>query len=236
LRLKIVLASNAAALALLVASDMRVAYSEDGKDLEPATQIKVEAPTQPQTVTPQTQVKGPPAPTASPQVTRPSETRNDPDLQQQALDEKAKAAAQGVVKTRVYPVSGRVILLQGRPALLGESVVTYFCSATADSLGVDVRLRYEWRPTDSPQRVPGGYLVIRSRPTEIRVPVALRAHGGEASTQSRSDADGRLIIPVGLTRGDMCPSGCIDVRLAPPSSASADRFDQSWRRACLEWR
>ncbi|MCB1844990.1 MAG: hypothetical protein KDI09_18640 [Halioglobus sp.] len=162
----------------------------------------------------------------------PSATKVNPALQKQALSETARKALEEAGKSRAYPVRAEINRLGDTTSLLpgfGASPADRICGRNApDSSFMIVRLHYEWRPGDS--YVPRANLVVRKSDGDVLIPVTLRAGSGiaEAGVAGRP-FEGLLA----LSKADLCPGACIDVRLAPRDAADANRFDQRWQRACF---
>lgn len=156
--------------------------------------------------------------TAQAQVTVPTQklTPTDPKttqpLRQKSLTEGQKKALREAAKPRAYPTRAYASIYYVPPA--------NFC-ADRKVANTELRayLQYQWRPDE-----PGGrsaILVVRLGTREVRNSVVLRGGGGEVSSELLNAA-----------KTEICPSRCVQVRLAPATPADANRFDQRWMRAC----
>ena len=86
-----------------------------------------------------------------------------------------------------------------------------------------------------PYGVPRGAIVVRRTSANERVPVPLARVRGEVSTEQRTDrGEGLSLVRLSLSKADICPiSRCLQVRLEAQTPENADRFDTTWRRACV---
>lgn len=225
---------------LLATASARLAAGPEDKDPkttpQSTTQVGAKAPVIEHEVTPKTQVKGPPPLDAELQVKPPSETPTNPNVRQQTMDEKQKAAAQGAIKTKAHTQAAVIHFyseyIQSPPFLTQHE---QFCAGKGESIDVIVRVRYEWQPTTSPQYLPRGAIVVRRTSANERVPVPLARVRGEVSTEQRTDrGEGLSLVRLSLSKADICPiSRCLQVRLEAQTPENADRFDTTWRRACV---
>ena len=158
------------------------------------------------------------------------------NVRQQTMDEKQKAAAQGAIKTKAHTQAAVIHFyseyIQSPPFLTQHE---QFCAGKGESIDVIVRVRYEWQPTTSPQYLPRGAIVVRRTSANERVPVPLARVRGEVSTEQRTDrGEGLSLVRLSLSKADICPiSRCLQVRLEAQTPENADRFDTTWRRACV---
>lgn len=157
-------------------------------------------------------------------------------LKKQSLGQSTKKALNDLPKSHVYALSARLapfgaLPTQTAPNVIGTTAGERFCRASSsNTLTAIVSIEYQWRP--GLPTSPAGFLallIVRKHDREVSWPVTLGSHG-----VAQAGIDPRRLGFLTLAKADICPTGCIDARLAPRDSRDANMVDQRWQRAC--WR
>jgi hypothetical protein len=169
-------------------------------------------------------------------VQAPTVEKDVSTLKKQSLGQSTKKALNSLPKSRVYVLSARLAPLgappvQAAPNVLGTTAGERFCRASSpNTFTAVVSIQYEWRPS-LPASAGGvlASLIVRKHDGEMSWPVTLGSHG-----VAQAGIDPARLGFLTLAKADICPTGCIDARLAPSDARDANRVDQRWQRAC--WR
>jgi hypothetical protein len=156
-------------------------------------------------------------PTIDPGKLQPVDPALKQDVQKQSLTEGQKKALKEAAKPRLK-VRGGSLSLYAVP-------FDTWCSNTKDT-GTTGRatLVYDWLgesntttlDVDFHVRTAAGRILTQRK----------RVYGGRAGSELISDP------PLSFARNEICPTGCVEARIAPVTPADANRLDQRWVRVC----